>query len=332
MSFLERINNKNKEAVGAEGAAKKPNPLAARKNPLLARKAAPAPEAPATAETVEQVAPVVEEKTVVAPVEAVVPVVEETPVAEAPAKEEQKVVEFPVKEAVEPAPAEVKEEPAEAVQEEVKEAEPVEPVAEEKPKPKRSRAKKPATPPKEDTAEGVEPKQQEESFYEIPTTQVGSFAEVLEAIRTPFVDETWEAFKDEIVDDLSNIVIADDLNAGMLKVTVAELSILREKLWLPLQEAKNEFDRFTSKEPEGFIERVKRVNATGGANETERRRSGILACMNYETPAGKVNLYEALDDVRERYNFLKAAMDSVKFKTDILITMNGALKLEKEHL
>ena len=114
----------------------------------------------------------------------------------------------------------------------------------------------------------------------------------------------------------------------MLKVTIAELSMVREKLWLPLQHAKNEYERFTSKEPEGIIERIKRINSMGGTNDTERKRAGIIACMSFQTSQGTVNLYEALDDIRERYNFLKAAMDSVKYKSDVLITMNGALKLE----
>lgn len=333
MGFLDRINTN--KATGTDAGVKKPNPLAARKNPLAARKPSiplkPAKEeAVETKEEVKAVAPVqeaeitAEEVVVEAKQEAVVEekaeAAVETPQEETAESTEETQVEVEVSE--QPAEEETKEE--EKAPEEPKE----EPKAqEEKPKAKKNNRRNTSSKKKE-TASTQE---EEATFYEIPTTEI-DYAEAVEAIRSPFKDETWEAFKAEIQEDLAKINVSDDLNPGALKVVISELSILRDKIWFPLQEAKMEFERYASKEPEGLIERVKRINSVGGNNETERRRAGILACMNYETPAGSVNLYELMDESRERYSFLKAVDESIKFKKDILITMNGALKLEKELL
>lgn len=326
MSFIDQIK-KRKETEGTE--VTKPNPFAGRKNPLAGKNplAAKKPDPKPPVEEVKTEAPVEEaavetamEEAVVATEEVITEATETPEQSAADAAQEMNSEEVMTEEdAKEEAIANG--EPEEAKSEApVEEAEPKE---EPKKKPSRSRAK-----PKADKKTEAAPATEAAEFYAIPTTELTSFAEVLEAIKTPFEDAEWESFKQEVTEDLANITIADDLNPGMLKVTLSELAMVREKLWLPLQEAKNEYERFTSKEPEGIIERVKRVNSVGGSNDTERRRAGVMACMNYETPMGSVNLYEALDDVRQRYNFLKAAMDSVKFKSDILITMNGALKLE----
>lgn len=342
MGFLDRINaNKvTAEAAGTTG-AKKPNPLA-RKNPLAARKPSIAlkpaeQEAVETKEEVKAVAPVKESETTTE--EVIVEAKQETVVEE----KSEAVVETPQEEVAktteeakqEPAKETAKEKatakkptskkPAEAKEEKEAEAEKEEPKAEEKAPAKKTTRRNTAK--KKETASAPE----EATFYEIPTTEI-DYAEAVEAIRSPFRDETWEAFKAEIQEDLSKIEVSDDLNPGALKIVISELSILRDKIWFPLQEAKTEFERYASKEPEGLIERVKRINSVGGNNETERRRAGILACMNYETSAGTVNLYELMDESRERYSFLKAVDESIKFKKDILITMNGALKLEKDLL
>ena len=166
---------------------------------------------------------------------------------------------------------------------------------------------------------------------DIPTTNM-SFAEAISQITSPFVDEEWEEFKKEVQDELSAIVITDDLNPGTLKITISELSILREKIWFSYQEIKTLFESLSSKDPEGLIERIKRVNLGAGNNDMERRKAGVMACMNYPTDAGEINLYEVLDETRSRFNFLKSVLDSIQYKTDVLITMNGALKLEKDHV
>ena len=322
MGFLDRINaNKTTEASAG---AKKPNPLAARKNPLAARKPS-IPLKPVVEEKAAETKEEVEMNQQNAAVEHNEQALEaqkaketKEELAAAEQAEEVAKTEKKVKAIMDPKAEEKVEEPAAETEPEV-----VEVKKEEKSKKnnRRSTSKK-----KETTSEETE---EEITFYEIPTTEM-DYAEAVEAIRSPFKDEKWEAFREEIQNDLASIDVSDDLNPGALKVVISELSILRDKIWFPLQEAKTEFERYASKEPEGLIERVKRINSGSGNNETERRRAGVLACMNYETSAGAVNLYELMDESRERYAFLRAVDESIKFKKDILITMNGALKLEKD--
>lgn len=195
----------------------------------------------------------------------------------------------------------------------------VAPKAEAKKAPAKTAAKKPA------------PQIETPTYVEMPTTSM-SFSEAALSISSTFVDEEFDEFKEEVMNELGEIIISPDMNPGTLKVVIAELSMLREKVWNPYQEAKNLYERLSSKEPEGLIERVKRLNIGAGNNDMERRRAGIMACLEHETAEGTINLFEMMDESKQRYGFLKSVIDSIKYKTDILITLNGALKLEKEHI
>lgn len=339
MSFLDKINAAPAAAATATAAApKKVNPLLKKKlGGGLPKKedAAPAAEAPKKKilplkkkEETAQEEPKAEEKQ-----EAAAPAETPAETKEEKKAEETKAPEKKTEEKAKPEPEAESTEEAEAPVEETAEKE-----AEEKPAQKKADSKKKSnssskannskkkTAAKKDNEDDadIEP-------TDIPTTSV-SYMEAVQSITSPFVDEEWEEFKNEVQDELSAIVISDDMNPGTLKVVISELSILREKVWFSYQEQKTLYERLSSKEPEGLIERVKRVNLGKGNNDMERKKAGIMACMQYSTDAGEINLFEVLDETRTRYNFLKSVIDSIKYKTDVLITLNGALKLENQHL
>jgi hypothetical protein len=162
----------------------------------------------------------------------------------------------------------------------------------------------------------------------IPRTEV-SFEEAINAIRSGFIDEAWETFKEENIKKLNEIVITDDMTTSMIKSTLSELSLLKDSIWTVFNANKTIFENLTAKEPEGLIERVKKINSKG-ANPEERKLNATFAVMNYKDENGnKVNLYELLDEMRERYNFTKSLMDGITYKNSVLITMLGSLKLEK---
>lgn len=162
----------------------------------------------------------------------------------------------------------------------------------------------------------------------MPTTGM-TYVEAMESISSPFVDEEWEAYKADIQADLDGIQIDDDMNPATLKSTVGKLSRLRNKVWNNYQGMKSQYESLSSKEPEGLIERVKKINLSGN-NDLERKKAGVEACMNYIDKSGRnINLYEVLDETRSRYNFLKTVMDSIEYKRSVLVTMNGALKIEQ---
>lgn len=165
----------------------------------------------------------------------------------------------------------------------------------------------------------------------IPKTEI-DFESAVAAIKSDFVDEKWEEFKKDINDRYNDIVISNDMTSKQIKQTVAELTELRDDIRQAHNDNKNLYEQLVfkdSKEPEGFIERIKRLAAKGN-NAEDRKMNAVLAVMNYKDPDGNtINLYEMLDEVRMRYNFTKDIMDSITYKSNVLITMLGTLKLEK---
>lgn len=176
-------------------------------------------------------------------------------------------------------------------------------------------------------------KQRKEKQVNSPTL---SYNEAVASIRSCYYDDNWESFQEEISKELNDIVIEDDMNPATLKNVISSLSKIRQKIWLPYQNVKTTYENLKNDKPEGLIERIKRVSFDESAkNDMDRRKSGIEACMNYIPPTDTsvvINLYDVLDATTEQYNFLKASMDSIQYKTNILITMNGAIKLEAQLL
>jgi|GEM_PF-5056573 hypothetical protein len=169
-----------------------------------------------------------------------------------------------------------------------------------------------------------------ETLFKMPTTSV-KYSEAIQAIKSKFVDEEWENFRKEIIEESDKIVIESDMQEGAMKKTIAKLNALREKIWVNFVDTKSLFESLSNKDTEGLIERVKFASLEG-ANETIRKKAGVLAVMNYVTPEGeKVNLYEVYDETKNRFYFLKSVMDTIKYKSDVLITMSSAIKMEKNH-
>lgn len=161
----------------------------------------------------------------------------------------------------------------------------------------------------------------------LPTTEV-DYTTAVESLKSNFVDEEWEKFRELTVSNLNEIVISDSMNAVALKGTIAKLSGLREDVWLKFIDTKTLFENLAAEKPEGLIERIKKANLIGN-NDNERKRNSVIAVMKYKAPDGtEVNLYEVLDETRSRFNFLDGVMRSLQYKTDVLITMLGSIKLE----
>ena len=54
--------------------------------------------------------------------------------------------------------------------------------------------------------------------------------------------------------------------------------------------------------------------------------------MNYRDPesGNVINLYDLFNIVSEHYIFLDSVIKNIEFKKSILVTMNGALKIEAD--
>lgn len=294
--------------------------------PLMGKGGAPVPTPganPFAPPTKSMVAPKV--APVIKPIAKVVePVVEE--VVEAPVVEQQVMEEVNVNQIAE----EVKVE--EPVVEEVKVEEvKVEEVKEEAPKAK-AKSKSKAKPKAEAKTEEVVSEEQAivNAIYSIPKTTL-TFAEAVRATTIPFADENWEAFKAEMIAASDEIVIESDMQEGAVKKTIASLSNLRDKVWVQFNQSEVLYKQISGKEPEGLIERIKATNYVG-SNESERKTNAVKAVMNYTTPEGdKINVYEVHDELRARYIFLKGLMETISYKSNLLITVLGAIKSQKNN-
>lgn len=181
---------------------------------------------------------------------------------------------------------------------------------------------------KEATDKVVAPSEMKVEPIRIPTSEV-TFEEAIAAIKSPFVSKEWEDFRADISARLDDIQITNEMNTSSLKAVLAELNELRSAIWKQFVDSKTYYENLTNKEPEGIIERIKRLNSVG-SNAEQRKINGINAVINYKNENGQiVNLYEVLDEIRGRYNFLKGLMDIIQYKNNILVTMLGGMKLEK---
>lgn len=340
MSFLDKINAAKNPAAAAE---KKVNPLLKKPAPVVTA-TAPA-DAPA-----ETAAPIVaaEPVTTIAPKlnpfakAAAAKAVADTSVqkaAETPAAP-KKTLAFPFKKTatpvVEPAPAVAQEPvvetpppaeevapPTEADVAPVETAKSETPVPEKKTTRRTSKSKKTE---KDDSETAID--DTFEGSAEMPATTM-SFSEVAAVLTAPLTDEAWEQFKTEIESEVSSIVVDQEMNPGVLKVVTSELNLVYDKIAQPLHETKTLLDNLTNKE-DGTIAVIKNISLGNGNNDMERKKAGFCAAMNFTKYGGNINLFEAVAEVRGRYNFLKSVQDRLDYKNKSLIIMSAALKLERD--
>lgn len=166
------------------------------------------------------------------------------------------------------------------------------------------------------------------TIFKIPTTTM-KYSDAIKAIGNGFVDEEWENFRASMIKEADGIPIESDMQEGAIKKTLEKLNTLRDKVWLHFCDTKVQLENISSKDTEGLIETIKLSNYEG-SNDTSRKKAAVLAVMNYKTPEGEtINLYEVYYETRARLTFLKCLMDTIEYKNKVLITMSGALKMQK---
>lgn len=251
------------------------------------------------------------------------------PVAET--QEEVKTAITPVVEATTPVKApedkkevkeEVKVETKTEVKEEVKAEEP-------KTTKKGGTKRKTAAKKKEETAPATtETIATEIENVEIPKTDV-SYAEAVQAIKSDFVDEEWNEFRNKAEETMAGIIIDSGMNKAQVSDLLSQISVFRDEVSIAYTDTKTLYESLTAKD-DGLIDRVKRLNAKG-SNAEERKITGTIAAMNYKEPrtGNNINLFELLDETRSRYNFLKNIMETIEFKKAVLLTMLSSFKNEK---
>lgn len=364
MSFLDNVKARTTGATGASNPfatnAGSNNPFAPKTTTTASSTTAttPKPSAPVGAPSAPAftapkvgtpapapglVKPVMPKAPSFVPTQATAPAPAPTPVAEEPKEVTTEELINDVKTVKVEEPVEVKEEAkveevkaAEEVKTETKEEAPVEKKEEAKAETKkkakpRASAKKKATPSVEpivDEPINEEEAEKVETMFKIPTTNM-KYADAIKAVTRSFVDQEWENFRAGMIAKVDDVVIESDMQEGAIKKAISQLNRLRDEVWLHYCDTQAMLENLSSKDMEGIIETIKFSNLEG-SNETSRKKAAVLAVMNYKTPEGKtINLYEVYYETRARFLFLKGLMDTVEYKSRILITMSGALKMQK---
>lgn len=340
MSFLDAISKveKKEEAVEVNpllkgkaqvAAPKKPNPFS-KPSPFIkdpsAKEAPTAPAAPSpikpvfkapaelTSEVKAKEAEVTEAKVEVSDSETPEEILEiDNQAEETNTVEIQEVADSEVEEKEAILKDSEQEETKEEIKEEIKEA------------PKK-RTRKTKTAPKENSSENTT-----SDPIQMFSTEI-SYEEAIANISSPFINEEFEALKQEIVNEMNSIEISADMNSITAKEVNSKLASLYQKIWFENQAAKALYDQLNQKD-NGLIDRTRSL-FIDGQNDAQRKKSGIEACIKFTSSISDdaINLYEMLDSAREQHYFFKAAMDHLDFKKNIMISMNAALKIEEKVL
>lgn len=218
-------------------------------------------------------------------------------------------------------------EESEAKQEEHQEVKQEEHQEEEKPK-KRGRRKKKETTTKKEASEHDDD--------DIPNEVIQTLDDLLSAkndastmtatLINHLQDDTWKEREEYFREKITNIRIESDMNPGTLKFILCELGALRDELLPHYLEQKRTYEMLTNKDF-GAAHAYRIAHATG-SNAEERKRTGMLSLINATIDGVEVNLISLIASVQLRYAAMEEFMKSIQYKSNICITISGAMKIE----
>lgn len=152
-----------------------------------------------------------------------------------------------------------------------------------------------------------------------------SFNNVIDFFANPIADPDWEDLKTEILTRIDGIKIKSNIPPNVVLLVSSELDSLHSYIHDKFMETKTALDNLTNKE-DGVLTVIKATNAKG-ANETERKASGVTAAQKYKIGKNTVDLFQLIAETRGRYNFLDGILKQIQFKKELLITVSSALKV-----
>ena len=160
----------------------------------------------------------------------------------------------------------------------------------------------------------------------VPARTEMPYEEVLATIIISSAGNDWDKQVAELTQALKAIAIEPDMNTATMKHAMADLVTLKDTIFHEYTLSKTILEATERK-----IDMVKGLNAKGSSAD-ERKLNSLRACVAYQQDGITINLYELLDVATAKFNFYNELMRQIEFKAKSLITMNGALKLEKDAL
>lgn len=160
----------------------------------------------------------------------------------------------------------------------------------------------------------------------VPARSEMPYEEVISTVIISSAGQEWDAQVAELTSSLKAIAIEPDMNTATMKQAMADLVTLKDIIFSEYTLSKTILEATERK-----IDMVKGLNAKGSSAD-ERKLNSLRACVAYEQDGININLFELLDVASAKHNFYNELMKQIEFKAKSLITMNGALKLEKDAL
>lgn len=212
-----------------------------------------------------------------------------------------------------------KEEVKEETKEETKEEEKAEKSQEEE----ENRKEDPA--PKKTQRSRKSKKEEPKQEIEMPTTTIKDYEKIIQEMESPFTDANWEKEMKDVEEEAYSLVIPEGCTADQAIELISKIDYLKTKYMARRVEFEQNYFKYAAKEPEGLIERIKKISATG-SNEQERKMNGVIAVMNFKMKNDNLNLYEVAEEAKKRYDFYKMIINLLDFKHSSLMTITGLLK------
>ena len=133
----------------------------------------------------------------------------------------------------------------------------------------------------------------------------------------------WEAYQSYFDKELSSIIIPEEIETHVVKHLTYRLNKLYDEVFFEFTRHKSLYENI-----DDLVDEVKYRNMKG-SNAEDRKKNAYDSVANYVNPKGvSYNLFEYRRQYREKYNFLKAVIDSINSKKSSLITDSGVLKIE----
>lgn len=174
----------------------------------------------------------------------------------------------------------------------------------------------------------AEPASTESDFVpeEIPSKSAEEYNDIIASSIIYSAGADWDKQVAELTEMLKAIVIEPDMNTATMKETMSDLVKLKDTIFSEYTLSKTILEAANRK-----IDVVKGLNAKGSSAD-ERKLNSFKACVEHKEGDLTINLFELLDVATAKFNFYDSLMRQIDFKAKSLITMNGALKLEKDAL
>lgn len=160
----------------------------------------------------------------------------------------------------------------------------------------------------------------------MPKRSEVNYEEVIASTIIYSAGAEWDMQVAELTSQLKSIVIEPDMNSATMKQAMSDLVGLKDTIFGEYTLNKTILEATNRK-----IDMVKGLNAKGSSAD-ERKLNSLKAVVEHKEGGLTINLYELLDVITAKFNFYDGLMKQIEFKAKSLITMNGALKLEKDAL